>query len=63
MMNLRILQVAEEKGIEQGIAQGIEQGIEQGVKEMVLKLKQAGVLTPEQIAQISGLSFDEVKRL
>ena len=55
MMNLKILQVAEEKGI--------EQGIEQGIKEMVLKLKQAGVLTPEQISQISGLSIDEVKML
>ena len=32
MMKLKILEIAEEKGIEQGIEQGIEKGIVQGIE-------------------------------
>jgi predicted transposase/invertase (TIGR01784 family) len=55
----------EAAGIEKGLQQGIQQGIEQGKKEQALetarKLKQIGSLTSEQIAQITGLTIEEVE--
>jgi len=43
--------------------EGKKEGKEENTKEMAKKLKDAGLLTVEQIAQISGLSVDEVKAL
>ena len=48
---------------EEGREEGIEQGIEQGTKIMAKKAKDTGILSTEQIAQISGLSVSEVEEL
>ncbi len=55
-----------EQGIERGVEQGIEQGIEQGAekerKQLVQIMHQQG-LSPEQIAQFTGMSVDAVTQL
>ena len=55
-----------EQGIEQGMKQGIEQGIEQGKKSERLqnarKMIEKGI-PPTDIADITGLSLEEISRL
>ncbi|MCQ2211159.1 MAG: Rpn family recombination-promoting nuclease/putative transposase [Paludibacteraceae bacterium] len=54
------------KGMRQGIKQGIKQGIEQGKLQekhiTVQKMKEAGLST-ETIAEITGLSIEEIEKL
>ena len=54
------------QGIEQGMKQGIEQGIEQGKKSERLqnarKMIEKGI-PPTDIADITGLSLEEINRL
>ncbi len=56
-----------EQGIEQGIEKGLAQGIERGEKQASVKaatrMLQMGSFSLEQIAEISGLSVDEIKGL
>jgi len=42
---------------------GVEQGIEQGIKGLAAKLKKSGIMSVEQIADMSGLSISEVEGL
>ena len=54
------------EGLEQGLKEGLEQGIEQGIElkaqEMARALKDRGV-SIEIIAEISGLSAEEIDKL
>lgn len=56
-----------EAGVEQGIEKGLAQGIERGEKQASVKtatqMLQMGSFSLEQIAEISGLSVDEIKGL
>lgn len=56
-----------EAGVEQGIEKGLAQGIERGEKQESVKtatrMLQMGSFSLEQIAEISGLSVDEIKGL
>lgn len=64
-----------EKGIEKGIKKGIkkgkraglragrEAGLKEGMKEAALRMLSAGRYALEEIADISGLSLEEVKKL
>ncbi|MCI5132586.1 MAG: hypothetical protein D3904_14000, partial [Candidatus Electrothrix sp. EH2] len=56
-----------EKGIEQGIERGIEQGIEKGIEkgrsEVAVNMLRTGILTTKQIAQVTGLSEEEIRKL
>jgi len=54
-----------EEGFEQGIKQGIEKGIEQGKKENSIELakKLLNKIDIDEIAQITGLSIDELDNL
>lgn len=51
-----------ERGIEQGIEQGIEKGIEKNTRETAIKMIKNG-LDLRLIADITGLSIEELKRL
>jgi hypothetical protein len=46
-----------------GLAEGKLEGNLEGKLEMALALKQAGILTVEQIAAASGLAVDQVRAL
>jgi predicted transposase/invertase (TIGR01784 family) len=56
---------AEKRGLEKGRQEGLEQGMKKGEQEKALKtaknLLSMGVLTPEQIAQATGLSMKEIQ--
>ena len=47
----------------ESLKQGMEQGMKQGMKEAALRMLAAGKYALEEIASISGLSLDEVKKL
>ena len=61
-----MLNERERKGVEQGIAQGIEQGRSEGEakkqREIAKNFKRAGI-SIEVIAENTGLSCDEIKKL
>ncbi|NBI65669.1 hypothetical protein D1646_02350 [Pseudoflavonifractor sp. 60] len=48
---------------EEGIKEGIEVGIKEGIQTMVLRMLERGSCALEEIAQLSGLSLEEVKQL
>lgn len=52
-----------EQGIEKGLAQGIERGEKQASVKAATRMLQMGSFSLEQIAEISGLSVDEIKGL
>ncbi len=51
------------KGIEKGIVQGIEKGVEKGRSEVAINMLRTGILTTDQIAQVTGLSAEEIRKL
>ena len=51
------------EGLEQGLQEGLEQGAQQKAVEAATNLLRMKVLTPEQIAQGTGLPLDEVLAL
>ena len=55
------------ESLKEGLKEGMEKGIRKGRKEekqlTVLRMLEAGKYALEEVAQISGLSLDEVKRL
>lgn len=48
---------------EESLKQGIKQGIKEGMKEAALRMLAAGKYAIEEIANISGLSPEEVSQL
>jgi len=52
-----------EKGLEQGLQEGLEKGRQQKAEQTALNLLKIGVLTKEQIAEVTGLSLDRVESL
>ena len=52
-----------EQGREKGLAQGIERGEKQASVKAATRMLQMGSFSLEQIAEISGLSVDEIKGL
>lgn len=57
------LQKGMEQGIEQGIEKGMEQGMEKGKREAVKLLVQDRQYSIEKIAEMFGLTVEEVKKL
>jgi predicted transposase/invertase (TIGR01784 family) len=62
----RMLAIEESAGyqriFEQGLEQGLEQGIEKAKRDTARQMKAKG-LTPELIAEVTGLSLSEVQAL
>ncbi|MCX4249289.1 MAG: transposase, partial [Bacilli bacterium] len=46
---------------QEGLEQGLKQGIKQGQKEMLLKLKDK--LSIEDLAELTSMSVEEVKKI
>lgn len=57
------LEMSYKEKYDQGLEDGIEQGIGQGIRKMVVGLLEDGELSLTKIAQMSGLSIDQVKEL
>jgi len=55
-----------ERGIEQGIERGIERGIKQGINKSKIEMAQKALkkgLSYEDIADLTGLSVEEIKQI
>ena len=51
------------ESLQEGMKQGMKQGIKEGMNEAALRMLAAGKYALEEIANISGLSLEEVNRL
>lgn len=51
------------EGMERGRKEGMERGRKEGIKMTVLRMLEAGKYALEEIAEISGLSLEDVKEL
>ena len=47
----------------ESLKEGMERGIKDGMKNTALRMLQAGKYALDEIAEISGLSLDEAKKL
>ena len=56
------IEEATAKGMAQGMAQGIAQGMAQGMADTARRMLARG-LSPEQIAEYTDLSLDEIKTI
>jgi predicted transposase/invertase (TIGR01784 family) len=52
-----------ESAYDEGVAKGIDQGVEKGRIEVAVNMLRMGLLTTDQIAQASGLSVEEIRKL
>jgi predicted transposase/invertase (TIGR01784 family) len=52
-----------DEGIEKGIKKGIEQGFEKARAEVAINMLRMGLLTVDQIAEATGLSGDEIRKI
>ena len=59
----REMREAEEKGLKAGLEQGLEQGERNARLEDARRMLKTGKLSPEEIADITGLSVTEIKQL
>ena len=57
------MQTIRDIALKEGEKKGEIKGEKKGIMKMVRKLKESAVMSVEQIAQISGLSIDEVNKL
>lgn len=58
----QILQEGKREGIQEGERRGIQQGIQQGIQAVAQNMLQTG-LSLEQIAQLTGLSEEQIRNL
>ena len=54
---------AEDRGVKKGKEQGIQQGIQQNAIQTAKNLLGMNLVTPEQIAQATGISLEKVLEL
>ncbi|MDU9048794.1 MAG: PD-(D/E)XK nuclease family transposase [Candidatus Electrothrix sp. Rat3] len=52
-----------ESAYDEGVEKGLEKGIERGRSDVAVNMVRMGLLTVDQIAQATGLSEDEVRKL
>ena len=57
------IQVIKEQGFKEGEKIGILKGEKKGIMLIARKLKKAGTMSLEQIAQMSGLSIEKIEKL
>ncbi len=59
----KVMEDMREQSMKEGLAQGMRQGMKQGMKDTALRMLQAGKYALDEIAAISGLSVEEVRKL
>jgi predicted transposase/invertase (TIGR01784 family) len=52
-----------EKGKQEGLEKGKQEGLEKGKHEVVVNMLRKGTLSPEQIAEFTGVVLEEVKKI
>ena len=51
------------EGHEKGLREGMEEGIKMGVEEVALRMLSMGTYTRKEIAEVSGLDEEEIRKL
>ena len=59
----KVMEDMRNESLKEGMKQGMEQGVKEGIKKTALRMLQARKYTLEEIAEISGLSLDDIKKL
>ena len=59
----RIMEDMRNESLKQGIEEGMKEGMREGMKQAALRMLAAGQYALEEIANISGLSLEEVEKL
>lgn len=59
----RILEEMRNESLQEGIKEGMQKGIQKGMKEATCRMLNAGKYALEEVANISGLSLEEVNQL
>ena len=59
----KVMEDMRNKSLQEGIEQGMKQGVKEGMKRAALRMLQAGKYALEEVAEISGLSLEDVKKL
>lgn len=59
----KVMEDMRNQSLQEGIQEGIKQGVKQGITSTVLRMLASGKYALEEIAEISGLTLDEVKAL
>lgn len=59
----RIMEEMRNESLKEGMKEGMKKGIREGMKEAAFRMLEAGTYAIEEIANISGLSLEEVSRL
>jgi predicted transposase/invertase (TIGR01784 family) len=55
--------IKEDAFYQEGLEKGMEKGLEQGKKEMVMQLIKDGTLTIKKIAEITGMTTQQIKSI
>ena len=59
----KVMEDMRNESLQEGIEQGMKQGVKEGMKRAALRMLQAGKYALEEVAEISGLSLEDVKKL
>ena len=59
----RIMEDMRNESLKEGIKEGMKEGIKEGMKETALRMLTAGKYALEEVANISGLTLEEVNQL
>ncbi len=51
------------KGVEKGVKEGLEKGVKEGLEKTAINLIKSGKLTDKDIAELTGLSLEEIRTL
>lgn len=52
-----------QQGVQQGIQQGMQQGIETNIAETVIRMRNTGKFTEEDISLATGLGLEEIRKI
>ena len=59
----KVMEDMRNESLQEGMKQGREQGIKEGMKAAALRMLEAGRYALEEVAEVSGLPLDDVKKL
>ena len=59
----KVMEDMRNESLREGMEQGMKQGMKKGMEKAALRMLQAGKYALEEVAQISGLSLEEVEKL
>ena len=59
----KLIRKGRQQGIQQGIQQGMQQGIETNIAETVIRMRNTGKFTEEDISLATGLGLEAIRKI